>query len=1327
MGRYAVTVLAVMVALALRSVDGGITRDRGHVSEDGSNPDALPSRLSVTVDMGGSSLDLNLDRTSDLQTHLPVYSIHTDHTGRFHVSRTKSQTVFKMYQDRDKEAAFVFTTRTDDEGNTTETLEGMVQSGGKVYHVGTGIRGLPQGRSLSGDLDLQFDVHDLDINANDFFADYTVPDAEPDQGEDGVVVVTDENNSGTEEEENSHERYRRQADQDVFIDIVAFVDNKIYLYWYSRSTESAAADKRQDAIDKVTQYYAFVFNGIDRMYKTLTTLSYVMHVRLIGLIIAETAADSPITEDLRVAVAGNGLDQVDANVALADIKNMLSTADNIPSHDHFMYFTGYDLTMGSSASVAGLAYVGTTCQINGYQSSINEDKANYQCTFIAAHELGHSLSARHDGSEGNACVNGARFIMSTGGEPQTESNKLNVWHFSTCSADYFRSYVTAKVATAPGRQCMYEKLEVNATLPDVEGLMPGQVEDADAQCKRAIGPNATAIGLCISYMNGTEDVCTNLNCHIKDPDRPGYYSCHSRKAFRGTDCGIDKWCINGECISKSQTNECASSPCKNGGTCNNMIGYFTCTCPPDFSGDWCEDAVANIDECASNPCQNGGTCTDGDNSFSCSCPSGISGLQCEVACTWTDQQNTAGAQNLATDLGADVGSTLDTCKGLCEADPNCLAIDWSFISCNGFTTIPPTSAFANRIYSVKSCANVPDADDCASGPCLNGGACTDLVGSYSCACLPGYSGSRCENNNNECASYPCLNGGTCSDGINSYSCRCPPRYSGSRCQDAVVQCLYNPCQNGATCDYNNYSYNCDCAPGFSGPYCEETVSQCPYNPCQNGGTCDYTNNSYNCDCAPDFSGTYCEETTARQCPYNPCQNGGTCDYTNNSYNCDCAPDFSGTYCEETTARQCPYNPCQNGGTCDYTNNSYNCDCAPDFSGTYCEETTARQCPYNPCQNGGTCDYTNNSYNCDCAPDFSGTYCEETTARQCPYNPCQNGGTCDYTNNSYNCDCAPDFSGTYCEETTARQCPYNPCQNGGTCDYTNNSYNCDCAPDFSGTYCEETTARQCPYNLCQNGGTCDYTNYSYNCDCAPDFSGTYCEETTVSQCPYNPCQNGGTCDYTNNSYNCDCAPGFSGKYCEDTTARQCPYNPCKNGGTCDYTNYNYNCDCAPGFSGTYCEKSVNVCASNPCRNGGTCNSGAGGYTCTCSSGFSGTHCENAAEQCPHNPCANGGTCDYRGYTYNCYCPLGFSGTYCENNDGVNQCAGSPCLNGGTCSNGVTGFSCTCSTGYIGTRCEKTIVQCPYNPCENGGTCDYSGYSYNCYCRPGFSGTYCEIGG
>ncbi|MBN1605093.1 MAG: calcium-binding EGF-like domain-containing protein [Polyangiaceae bacterium] len=56
-------------------------------------------------------------------------------------------------------------------------------------------------------------------------------------------------------------------------------------------------------------------------------------------------------------------------------------------------------------------------------------------------------------------------------------------------------------------------------------------------------------------------------------------------------------------------------------------------------------------------------------------------------------------------------------------------------------------------------------DDCAAGPCLNGGTCTDGIASYTCKCKVGYNGTHCETNIDDCAADPCLHGGTCSDGV----------------------------------------------------------------------------------------------------------------------------------------------------------------------------------------------------------------------------------------------------------------------------------------------------------------------------------------------------------------------------------------------------------------------------------------------------------------------------------------------------------------------------------------------------------------------------------
>ncbi|KAF0296268.1 Cubilin [Amphibalanus amphitrite] len=73
---------------------------------------------------------------------------------------------------------------------------------------------------------------------------------------------------------------------------------------------------------------------------------------------------------------------------------------------------------------------------------------------------------------------------------------------------------------------------------------------------------------------------------------------------------------------------CASRPCVRGTCTDGVAGRgFTCSCPAGYTGLRCE---ADIDECATSPCQNGGTCTNTVGSFSCSCTGDFTGNVCQT-------------------------------------------------------------------------------------------------------------------------------------------------------------------------------------------------------------------------------------------------------------------------------------------------------------------------------------------------------------------------------------------------------------------------------------------------------------------------------------------------------------------------------------------------------------------------------------------------------------------------------------------------------------------------------------------------------------------------
>uniref|UniRef100_A0A2C9M111 Peptidase M12B domain-containing protein n=1 Tax=Biomphalaria glabrata TaxID=6526 RepID=A0A2C9M111_BIOGL len=94
-----------------------------------------------------------------------------------------------------------------------------------------------------------------------------------------------------------------------------------------------------------------------------------------------------------------------------------------------------------SVDILGLAWIKTICSTNGQSSSAIEEMGDYSSIITAAHELGHSLSAQHDGYL-NFCSFEDRYLMASSDSYPTQLTRQHPWRFSYCTVNYIVSYLT---------------------------------------------------------------------------------------------------------------------------------------------------------------------------------------------------------------------------------------------------------------------------------------------------------------------------------------------------------------------------------------------------------------------------------------------------------------------------------------------------------------------------------------------------------------------------------------------------------------------------------------------------------------------------------------------------------------------------------------------------------------------------------------------------------------------------------------------------------------------------------------------------------------------
>lgn len=417
-----------------------------------------------------------------------------------------------------------------------------------------------------------------------------------------------------------------------------------------------------------------------------------------------------------------------------------------------------------------------------------------------------------------------------------------------------------------------------------------------------------------------------------------------------------------------------------------------------------------------------------------------------------------------------------------------------------------------------------DQDECLLLPgelCQH--LCLNTVGSYRCACFPGFS---LQEDGRTCQPVP-TEGDPEPKAVEETALRSePPQGLPNTVPLPVPQpntCKDNgPCKQ--VCNIVGGMAMCSCFPGYAimadGVSCEDR-DECLMgtHQCNRRQFCVNSLGSYYCVnhtvlCAEGFilnRDRKCVDINECVTALHTCSRGEHCVNTIGSFRCfkalTCEPGYSLQDGECTDVDECALgtHSCQAGFECQNTEGSF-----------YCQ---ARQ----RCMDGFLLDPEGNCVDIN--------ECTSLTE------PCRPGSSCVNTVGSYTCQKNPllctrgyhvNQDGDTCVDVNECETGVHQCGDSQLCNNLPGSYRCDCKPGFQ----RDAFGRSCidinecwtsPSRLCQH--TCENTVGSYRCSCATGFllaeDGKHCED--VNECESNRCSQ--ECANIYGSYQCYCRQGY----------------------------------------------------------------------------------------------------------------------------------------------------------------------------------------------------------
>ncbi|XP_060561897.1 uncharacterized protein LOC132721593 [Ruditapes philippinarum] len=374
-------------------------------------------------------------------------------------------------------------------------------------------------------------------------------------------------------------RKKRQA-QLYEIELLIVVD-------YALFTQAAATigiketdviARTSEVVEDIIHQFAIIVNSIDARFRGIRGANYVINVLIAGIYIALNQSSSPWSESVTESSDPRA---VVSEKAVKLFSNWVKVHQhNLPEFDHAMAFTAYNLRKEGNHKTLGLGYTQSMCTDRRF-SIVEHHRDIAYVSYIATHELAHSLGAKHDGYPATVmygdvektCQADEGYIMCPKASQDPEAHQKR-WRFSDCSVlyfDFFLDYLNENKTNCLTQRSSWYGGQDSVLFIDTES----RAYSPDEQCERRHGAGSVLDRKEIS--KNTSSICHRIPC--TNPD--GKDSLISTLPLEGTICGHNKVCHYGQCVDGDQRMRNTKEPQDDGcifGNHPGLIGETGLTC-----------------------------------------------------------------------------------------------------------------------------------------------------------------------------------------------------------------------------------------------------------------------------------------------------------------------------------------------------------------------------------------------------------------------------------------------------------------------------------------------------------------------------------------------------------------------------------------------------------------------------------------------------------------------------------------------------------------------------------------------------------------------------